>query len=171
MKYLRYCVFAMMLNGFMVFSVQAVQVNVEDVSGKIISCDAEKFSILQQKPGSCIANPSNTFAVTVTPDSGEDSSILEELHVFLMYNGKPYKYDGRNSGMASRWSRVPIDVPVIASGQPSITKAPWEKNSITRHIHLEDFGLRKGAAVYVMPRTKGAQIPEAQAMKHILTVQ
>lgn len=171
MKYLRYCVIAMMLNGFMAFSVQAVQINVEDVSGKIITCDAEKFTFLQQKPGSCIANPSNTFAITVTSDSGEDTSIPDELHVFLMHNGKPYKYNSRNSGIASRWDQIPTDVSALASGQPSITKAPWEKSSISRHIYLEDFGLKKGAAVYVIPHTKGAQIPGAQAVKHILTVQ
>lgn len=150
MKYFVLRAIAATLVVFSFQSAHAVQFQVEDVSNKLFGCDSELLR--QLKPGTCIGMPDNTLFVTATLEAGEDISALNELHIVATHQGQFYKYDGKAPG--NRWKMAFVDATLDASSEPSIVRAPWEKNLVARYVRLGDIAAKKGAAIYVGVGTK-----------------
>lgn len=143
-------------------SAHAVQFSVQDVSKQVITCNS---ALLREfKPGTCIVVPDNTLAITATLDTGEDASVLNELYLAVLHQGKYYKYDGKAGGRGNKWKAASASEVANAS-EPSIVRAPFETDSVARYIALGDMAGKKGAEMYV-----GVKTASGMSAKRVFTL-
>jgi hypothetical protein len=69
----------------------AVQYEVKDISGRIVTCTGPLLASF--RPGTCIGIPQGTLEITATLEDGEDTSAIEELNYTIRYNNDHYRFN------------------------------------------------------------------------------
>lgn len=163
---------------FAVFSPQAfsVEVDAEDVSNKVITCDHSNPFLAKQPDGACLAEPDATLMVTVKLEAKDQANALDNVHVIVQSNGEYFQYDTRSGGTqegAKRWGKISINglmatPPIVSSFQ----RGAWDTDpsSITRQVSLGEFYHQKGAKVYIGVRSNDSAGFAADAVKEVFEV-
>jgi len=154
----------------------AVQVEVEDVSNKVITCDHANPFLAQQPAGACWANPEATLMVTVKLEAKDPANALDNIHVVIQSNGENFQYntqpDGTEEG-AKLWKKININglvgtPPLVSSFQRG--SLDTDPSSITRQVSLGEFYHQAGAKVYVGVRANDSAGFTADGIKEVFEV-
>ena len=132
----------------------AVQVIMEDVSNKIITCDHAIPLLSTLPPGDCLAEPDATLMMTVTLETNENPNLLDNIHVIVQSNGQSFQYNTRSDATkegSKRWKKLSVGGLGTVPFTASFHRGPFDtdKSSIIRYVSLDGFYLKKGAKVYV----------------------
>jgi hypothetical protein len=129
----------------------AVQYEVKDISGRIVTCTGPLLASF--RPGTCIGIPQGTLEITATLEDGEDTSAIEELNYTIRYNNDHYRFNSEaNTPYQARWQRIDgmEMMPRFASQvAPSTIRRAFEGRSIVRMIPLGDFYKKEGAQLLI----------------------
>ncbi len=154
----------------------AVQVSVEDVSNKIITCDHTGPLLSTLAPGTCLGSPDATLRITVTLEAHDNPNALDNVHVVVQSNDENFQYNTRFDGTeegSKLWKKISVNGLVGASPLvSSYQRGPWDtdKSSITRDVTLGEFYSQKGAKVYVGVRANDTAGFATDSIKEVYEV-
>ncbi len=137
----------------------AVQYEVKDISGRIVTCTGALLTNF--KPGTCIGIPQGTLEITATLEDEEDSTVIDELNYTIRYNNDHYRFNSEaNTSSQARWQRIDGTEamrPIASQAVASTIRRPFEGRTIVRMIPMGEFYNKKGAQLFIQATENAAK--------------